>query len=103
MKISDVETVVEGLAGVRRVQRKGLLPEWRFHGRLIARQLDRYHVVIRADFDFRESLLKSDPATFSVPSRYAKHMMVVAEIDKGNAAAIEDALENAWQLQRAAG
>ena len=29
------------------------LREWRYQGRLVARQLDRIHVVIRASFEFR--------------------------------------------------
>jgi hypothetical protein len=58
--------------------------------------------VIRIDFDFRRSLMQTDTATFSVPNRYVKHMMVVADFASGDTAAIEDALENAWQLQRSA-
>ena len=38
------------------------------------------------------------PETFSVPARYSKHMMVVADLVTGDAGAIEDALEAAWQL-----
>ena len=87
------------LSGVRHSAPEGLA-EWRYHGRLIARQLDDAHVVIRADFDYRDLILRHHAATFSVPSRYAKHMMVVADLAGGDAGAIEDALEKAWQLQR---
>ena len=73
--------------------------EWRYQGRLVARQLDHGHVVIRASFDFRDFLLQSFPETFSVPKRYAKHMMVVADIETGNADAVEDAIIGAWELQ----
>jgi len=66
---------------------------------LIARQLDEAHVVIRADFDYRDSVLRQFPGTFSVPPRFSKHMMVVADL-AGDAGAIEDAFEAAWQLQR---
>ncbi len=89
----------EALAGVRRSARGGLA-EWRYHGRLVARQLDSAQVVIRADFDYRDSILRQFPATFSVPARYIKHMMVVADLADGDAGAIEDALEAAWELQR---
>ena len=89
------------LTDVRCTTREGPA-EWRYHGRLIARQLDDKHVVIRADFDFRDELLRQFPETFSVPARYAKHMMVVADFRTGDAGAIEDALEAAWQLQRSA-
>jgi hypothetical protein len=43
------------------------------------------------------------PGTFSVPARFIKHMMVVADLASGDAGAIEDALVSAWQLQRSAG
>jgi hypothetical protein len=33
---------------------------------VVARQLDDAHVVIRADFDYRGSLLRQFPETFSV-------------------------------------
>ena len=90
------------LAGVRRSARDGLA-EWRYHGRLVARQLDNVHLVIRADFGYRDAMLRQFPRTFSVPARYVKHMMIVADLAEGDAGAIEDALEAAWQLQRSAG
>ena len=102
MSLADVEKLLGELEGVRRKERPGRLPEWRYHGRMIARQLDSDHLVIRIDFDFRRSLMQSDSDTFSVPNRYVKHMMVVADIAFGDTSAIEDALDNAWQLQRSA-
>jgi len=100
--MDDIAHLAESLAGVRRTAQRGLA-EWRYHGRLVARQLDDAHLVIRADFDYRDSILRQFPATFSVPSRYIKHMMVVADLASGDAGAIEDALEAAWRLQRSAG
>jgi len=100
LELDDVGRLAEALAGVRRTQSEGLA-EWRYHGRLIARQLDEAHVVIRADFDYRDSILRQFPGTFSVPPRYSKHMMVVADLG-GDAGAIEDAFEAAWRLQRSA-
>ena len=100
-QISDVARLAEALAGVRRTTADGLA-QWRYHGRLVARQLDDARVVIRADFDYRDELVRQFPGTFSVPARFAKHMMVVADIASGDAGAIEDALEAAWQLQRSA-
>jgi hypothetical protein len=99
--MNEIARVAESLSGVRRTAREGLA-EWRYHGRLIARQLDDIHLVIRADFDYRDSMLRQFPGTFSVPAKYVKHMMVVADLADGDAAAIEDAVEAAWQLQRSA-
>jgi hypothetical protein len=87
------------LEGVRCTAPDGL-SQWRYHGRLVARQLDDVHLVIRADFDYRDSVLRQFPGTFSVPTRYITHMMVVADLARGDAGAIEDALEAAWRLQR---
>lgn len=100
--LGDVARWGEALVGVRRTAPKGLA-EWRYHGRLVARQLDGTHLVIRAGFDHRDSILRRHPGTFSVPARYRKHMMVVADLAYGDAGAIEDAFEAAWQLQRRAG
>lgn len=99
LQIDEIARLAEALQGVRRTTGGGLA-QWRYHGRLVARQLDDTHLVIRADFDYRASVLRQFPETFSVPPRYSKHMMVVADLVKGDAGAIEDALEAAWQLQR---
>lgn len=101
LQIGEVARLAEALTGVRRTTADGLA-QWRHHGRLVARQLDDTHLVIRSDFDYRDSLLRQFPGTFSVPARYSKHMMVVADLASGDAGAIEDALEAAWQLQRSA-
>ena len=101
LQIGEVARLAEALAGVRRSTSDGLA-QWRYHGRLVARQLDDTHLVIRSDFDHRDSLMRQFPGTFSVPPRYRKHMMVVADLASGDAGAIEDALEAAWQLQRGA-
>lgn len=102
MEIADVASAAEGLAGVRCRTVDGL-PEWRYHGRLVARMLDEAHLVIRADFDYRDSIMRQFPGTFEVPARFVKHMMVVAELAHADTGAVEDALEAAWHLQRAAG
>jgi len=101
VEIDDVADLAGSLVGVRRTMSDGLA-EWRYHGRRIARQLDETHLVIRADFEYRDEVLRQFPETFSVPTRYVKHMMVVADLAAGDAGAIEDALEAAWRLQRRA-
>jgi hypothetical protein len=98
MTLADVSRLTAQLDGVTERTRDGLL-DWRYHGRLVARQLDETHIVIRASFEFRSFLLGSFPETFSAPGRFAKHMMVVADLGYGNADAIEDALIGAWELQ----
>lgn len=98
MTLDALSRLAAQLDGVSERRRKGLL-DWRYHGRLVARQLDDTHVVIRAAFDFRNLLLHSFPETFSAPGRFAQHMMIVADLEHGNADAIEDAVIGAWELQ----
>lgn len=98
MKLADLSRLAAELEGVVEHRRGGLL-DWRYRGRLVARQLDDSHVVIRASFDFRDFLLYSFPETFSVPTRFSRHMMIVADLEHGNADAIEDAVIGAWELQ----
>src|SRR6476660_8892702 len=98
MRLADVSRLGAQLDGVAERRRDGLL-DWRYRGRLVARQLDDSHIVIRASFDFRDFLLHSFPDTFSVPRRFAKHMMVVADLENGTAEIIEDAVIGAWELQ----
>ena len=101
LPIGEVGRLAEALDGVRCTTADGLA-QWRYHGRLVARQLDDTHLVIRADFDYRAAILRQFPETFRVPARYVKHMMVVADLATGDAGAIEDAIEAAWHLQRSA-
>ena len=99
MTVDDVARLADALPGVRLSAPQGLAA-WRYHGRLVARQLDDAHVVIRAGFEYRDALVRQLPETFSVPARYIKHMMVVADLANGDAGAIEDALEAAWRWSR---
>ena len=98
MRLEELSHLATQCDGVVERLRDGLL-DWRYHGRLVARQLDRSHVVIRASFDFKDLLLQSFPETFSVSKRYEKHMMIVADLENGNGDAIEDAFIGAWELQ----
>lgn len=97
-RLANLSSLAAQLEGVAERRRENLL-EWRYRGRLVARQLDDEHVVIRASFDFRDFLLRSFPETFSVPRRFAKHMMIVADLENGNGDAVEDAVIAAWELQ----
>jgi hypothetical protein len=98
MEVADIVRLGNDLAGVRYRVRDGL-PEWRYHGRLVARMLDAESLVIRADFAYRDSIVQQFPETFSVPARFVRHMMVVADLAHAEAGAVEDALEAAWLLQ----
>ena len=98
MTLADLSRLAARLDGISESRREGLL-DWRYRGRLVARQLDDSHIVIRASFEFRDVLLQWFPETFSVPKRFAKHMMVVADLENGNADAVEDAVIGAWELQ----
>jgi hypothetical protein len=98
VRLADLSRLTHRLDGVAESRRDGLV-QWRYHGRVVARQLDERHVVIRASFDSRDFMLRSFPDTFSVPRRFAKHMMIVADLENGNADAIEDAVIGAWELQ----
>ena len=98
VRLADLSRLAVELEGVVERSRDALL-DWRYRGRLVARQLDDNHIVIRASFDFRDFLIHSFPETFSVPRRFAKHMMIVADLEHGNADAVEDAVIAAWELQ----
>jgi hypothetical protein len=67
LQIDEVDRLAGALAGVRRTVAGGLA-QWRYHGRLVARQLDDANLVIRADFDYRDQLLRQFPDTFSAPA-----------------------------------
>jgi hypothetical protein len=54
-----------------------------------------------ADFDYRASMLRQFPETFSVPNRYGKPMMTVADLGGGEPGSIVDALEAAWRQRNA--
>jgi hypothetical protein len=46
VQIGEVDRLAGALAGVRRTTAAGLA-QWRYHGRLVARELDETHLVIR--------------------------------------------------------
>ena len=98
MTLADLSRLAAQFDGVSESRREGLL-DWRYRGRLVARQLDDSHIVIRATFEFRDFLLQVFPETFSVPKRFSKHMMVVADVENGNPDAVEDAVIAAWEMQ----
>lgn len=67
MRPDDLSRLAARLDGVSESHRDGLL-HWRFRGRLVTRQLDDGHIVIRASFEFRDFLLQSFPESSPCPS-----------------------------------
>jgi|GEM_PF-827265 len=92
------DDLVTSLPGVRRTSAGGLA-RWQYQGRLVARELDATHVAVRVPFDVRDALLHQHPDVFSVPARFSKHMIVVADLGADQAGVVEDAVESAWRLQ----
>lgn len=99
MDLDSFHELATSLAGVRRTSAGGAA-RWHFRGRLIARELDDAHVAVRVPFDVRDVLLRQHPDVFSVPPRFAKHMIVVADLGAGDDGAVEDAVTAAWRMQR---
>ena len=98
MDVAEFDRIASALNGVTGRSSEGM-SQWRYQGRLVARQLDATHVVIRTAFAPRQELLARYSGTFHVPARYEGHMMVVADLESGDDGAIEDALMAAWALQ----
>ncbi len=98
MDLDAFDELATSLAGVRRRSVDGKA-RWQCRGRLVAREFDATHVVVRVPFDVRDALLHQYPEVFSVPPRFAKHMMVIADLDAGDDGAVEDAVTSAWRLQ----
>lgn len=98
MDLDGFHRLLASLDGVRRSGPEGAA-RWQFKGRLIARDLDASHVVVRVPFDVRDLLVHQYPDAFSVPRRFAKHMMVVADLAVADDGALEDAVNSAWRLQ----
>ena len=97
MDLDDFHERARTLAGVRRTATAPA--RWQCHGRLVARELDARHVAVRVPFEVRDVLVRQHPQVFTVPTRFARHMMVVADLEAGDDDAVEDALVAAWRLQ----
>ena len=98
MDLDGFHELATSYTGVRRTSAGGRA-RWQLHGRLIARQLEGAQVAVRVPFDVRDMLTRQHPGVFSVPARFAKHMIVVADLDAEDDGAVEDAVASAWRLQ----
>lgn len=66
---------------------------------IVARALDDRFLVIRSDFPAREKLLTAHPTTLSVPPRFERHRMVVADLRDGDPDVIRSTPDAAHALQ----
>ncbi|CAB4692336.1 MAG: hypothetical protein F2667_02615 [Actinobacteria bacterium] len=99
MTPDDVGAYAESLPGVRR---KGTAarPAWYVADRLVVRVDDPGTLVIRVPLSRRESLLARHPDTFGVPPRMEAHHKVEAYLERADPAAVCEAIDLAWELQR---
>lgn len=98
MTFDEVAALAAALPGVRENDRGGRR-SWQLRGRLIAREVDPATLVVRTGFDEREQLLTASPQTFSVSPQLEKHMMVLADLRRGDPDAVAAALTAAHRLQ----
>ena len=84
------------------VKRKGteVRPAWYVHDRLVVRLQDPTTVVVRVPLSEREALLDRYPGTFGVPPRMEGHHKVEAYLDQADPAAVREAIDLAWRMQR---
>ncbi|ANH38436.1 hypothetical protein I601_2008 [Nocardioides dokdonensis FR1436] len=102
MDLGELHELATSFDGVTRTTREGRA-RWELGGRLIAREVDATQVVVRVPFDLRDQLVLQHPDVFSVPRRFASHMLVVAALDSDDPdtrGALEEAVAGAWELQR---
>lgn len=102
MTPEDVGRYAESLPGVKR---KGTAsrPAWYVHDRLVVRLHDPQTLVIRVPLGRREPLLARYPDTFGVPPRMEAHHKVEAYLEHADPAAVREAIDLAWELQRRPG
>jgi len=99
MTLDEVGRHAESLASVKR---KGTAsrPAWYVHDRLVVRLQDPDTLVIRVPLSQRERLLETYPGSFGVPPRMEAHHKVEAYLDRADPAAVHEAIDLAWDMQR---
>lgn len=101
MDIDEVAAVAARLEGVRETVRDGRRG-WYLGGRLVARHEEPGVLLVRCGFDHRERLLAAAPQVFSVTPRTEPHMKVLVDLRSVTPDQLDDLLEAAAELQRAA-
>jgi hypothetical protein len=99
MTVDEVAAVALALDDVRETGCSGKR-RWYVRNRLVAREVDAGSIVIRCDFPERERLVIAHPDTFTITPRFEAHMMVVADLRRGEPEAITAAVRTAWAWQR---
>jgi hypothetical protein len=74
-------------------------PAFKVGGKLLARlKEDGESLVVLIDFEERERLLKSDPATFYVTDHYLNYPSILVHLSKVREKALRDLLEQSWRF-----
>jgi hypothetical protein len=97
--LDEVARYAESLPLVKR-KGTGERPAWYVHDRLVVRVQDRDTLVIRVPLSHRERLLETYADSFGVPPRMEAHHKVEAYLDRADPAAVHEAIDLAWEMQR---
>ena len=99
MTLDEVGAYAESLPLVKRKGTESR-PAWYVRDRLVVRFQDHDTVVIRVPLSQRERLLVTYPDSFGVPPRMEAHHKVEAYLDRADPAAVHEAIDLAWEMQR---
>ncbi|MBA2953535.1 hypothetical protein GON03_04365 [Nocardioides sp. MAH-18] len=99
MTPEEVGRYAESLPGVKRKGTESR-PAWYVRDRLVVRLDDPRTLVIRVPLNKREALLERHPESFGVPPRMEAHHKVEAYLDHARRAAVREAIDLAWEMQR---
>lgn len=73
-------------------------PAFKVKGKLFARlKEDGESVVVKVDFDERDTLLAADPKAFFITDHYLNHPMVQVRLSAIRKAQLRDLLESSWR------
>ena len=99
MTLDEVGRYAESLPLVKRKGTESR-PAWYVRDRLVVRFHDQDTAVIRVPLSQRDRLLETYPDSFGVPPRMEAHHKVEAYLDRADAAAVHEAIDLAWEMQR---
>ena len=97
LTFADARRLLLALPGVEEKLSYGT-PGFRVGGKLIARiKEDGGTLVVGADFDEREALMRIDPEAFFFTDHYRDYDWVLVRLEKVDAKLLATVLENAWR------